>query len=71
MTDTQFTGVKRFAQQVLWNENLTMVHDTIIEHCVMQAHHTNQCRKPSEQFSLGDLVYLLTKNLSLPKGQVT
>ena len=38
-TDTQFTGVKRFAQQVLWN--LMMAHDAIIEHHVMQAHHAN------------------------------
>ena len=38
-TDTQFTGVKQFTQQVLWN--LTMAHDAIIEHPVMQAHHTN------------------------------
>ena len=37
--DTQFTGVKRFAQQALWN--LTMAHDAIIEHRVMQAHDTN------------------------------
>ena len=66
-TDTQFTGVKQFAQQVLWN--LTMAHDAIIECCVMQAHHANRCCKPNEQFSLGDLVYLLTKNLSLPRGQ--
>ena len=38
-TDTQFTGVKRFAQQALWN--LTMAHDAIIKHRVMQAHHAN------------------------------
>ena len=38
-TDTQFTGVKRFAEQALWN--LTMAHDAIIEHRVMQAHHAN------------------------------
>ena len=66
-TDTQFTGVKQFTQQVLWN--LMMAHDAIIKHCVMQAHHTNRCHKPSEHFSLGNLVYLSTKNLSLPKGR--
>ena len=66
-TDTQFTGVKQFAQQVLWN--LMMAHDAIIKHCVMQAHHANQRHKPSEHFSPGDLVYLSTKNLSLLKGQ--
>ena len=65
-TDTQFTGVKQFAQQVLWN--LMMAHNSIIKHHVMQAHHANRHRKLSENFSLGDLVYLSTKNLSLPKG---
>ena len=45
-----------------------MVHDAIIKHRAMQAHHANQRCKLSEQFSLGDLVYLSAKNLSLPKG---
>ena len=66
-TDTQFNGVKQFTQQALWN--LVMAHDAIIKHHVMQAHHTNWHRQPSEDFSLGDLVYLSTKNLSLPKGR--
>ena len=65
-TDTQFTGVNQFAQQVLWN--LMMAHNGIIEHHVMQAHHANRCRKPSDSFSPGDLVYLLIMNLSLSKG---
>ena len=46
-----------------------MAHDAIIEHHVMQAHHTNRHHKPGEHFSPGDLVYLSTKNLSLPKGR--
>ena len=46
-----------------------MAHNAIIEHHMMQAHHANRHHRPSEDFSLGDLVYLLTKNLSLPKGQ--
>ena len=45
-----------------------MAHDAIIEHHVMQTHHANWCHKPSEDYSLGDLVYLSTKNLSLPPG---
>ena len=45
-----------------------MAHDTIIKHRMMQAHHANRRCKPSEHFSPGDLVYLSTKNLSLPKG---
>jgi len=54
-TDTQFTGVKQFAQQVLWN--LTIVHDTIIEHHTMQTHHANRKQTAGEHYSLGDLVY--------------
>ena len=46
-----------------------MAHDAIIKHRVMQAHHANWHRKLGEHFSPGDLVYLSTKNLSLPKGQ--
>ena len=66
-TDTQFTGVKQFTQQVLWN--LTMVHDAIIEHHMMQTHHANHRQMAGECYSLGDLVYVLTKNLALPKGR--
>ena len=44
--DTQFNGVKQFTQQALWN--LVMAHDAIIKHHVMQAHHSNRCRQPSE-----------------------
>ena len=46
-----------------------MAHNAIIKHRVMQAHHANQHCKLSEHFSPGVLVYLSTKNLSLPKGQ--
>ena len=64
--DTKFVGVKQFAQQA--QLNLMMAHDTIIESRVVQAHHTNCHRQPGELHSPGDLVYLSTKNLSLPKG---
>src|SRR6266481_1416112 len=66
-TDTKFAGVKQFAQQA--QLNLMMAHDTIIESHVVQAHHANCRRRPGELHSPGNLVYLLTKNLSLPKGQ--
>jgi len=66
-TDTQFAGVKQFAQQALWN--LTIAHDAIIEHRVMQTHHANRNRTSGEHYSPGDLVYLSTKNLALPKGR--
>ena len=46
-----------------------MAHNTIIEHHVMQTHHANRHRRPSEDLSPGDLIYLSTKNLSLPRGR--
>jgi hypothetical protein len=61
-TDTKYTGVKQFAQQVLWN--LMVAHDAIIEYCVMQMHHANKRRWPDEIYRRGDLVYLSTKNLA-------
>src|SRR6266481_5927635 len=66
-TDTKFAGVQQFAQQA--QLNLMMVHDAIIESRVVQAHHANRHRRPGELHSPGDLVYLSTKNLSLPKGR--
>ena len=62
-----FKGVKQFTQQVLWN--LINVHDTILEHRVMQAHYSNKHQKPSVIYDENDLVYLSTKNLAFPKGR--
>src|SRR6266481_2216847 len=65
-TDTKFNGVHQFAQQVLWN--LMMAHDTI-ESRIMQTHNTNRQRTKGATYTPGDLVYLSTKNLTLPKGR--
>ena len=65
--NTKFAGVKQFAQQA--QLNLMTAHDTIIESRVVQAHHANCHRQPGKLHSPGDLVYLSTKNLSLPKGR--
>ncbi len=62
----KFVSVKQFAQQALWN--LMVAHDAIIESHVIQAHHANCHRQPGEVYSPGALVYLLTKNLTLPKS---
>src|SRR6266481_10124144 len=67
-TDTKFSSVKHFAQQAL--SNLMMVHNTIIEAHMNQMHHANLARWPGGEYSPGSLVYLSTKNLALPKGQV-
>jgi hypothetical protein len=66
-TDTKYTSVKQFTQQALWN--LMVAHDAIIENRVMQTHHANKKRWPGEIYRPGDLVYLSTKNLALPRGR--
>ena len=60
-----FKGVKQFSQQAVWN--LLDVHDVILEHRIEQIHYSNKCCKPCIEYQINDLVYLLTKNLSLPK----
>ena len=61
-----FKGVKQFAQQALWN--LIDVHDTILEHRVMQMHYSNKHQRLSVIYHENDMVYLSTKNLALPRG---
>ena len=63
-TDTTFKGVKQFAQQV-WN--LMDAHDAILEHRIGQMHYSNKHHQPGIKYQINDLVYLLTKNLTLLK----
>ena len=42
-------------------------HDAILEHRIGQMHYSNKCRQPGIKYQINDLVYLLTKNLTLPK----
>jgi len=65
--DTKFTGVRQFTQQAQWN--LMMAHDAIIESRVMQAHHANHRWMTGVDYAPGNLVYLSTQNLTLPKGR--
>lgn len=44
-------------------------HDAILEARAKQTRHANRKRQPNP-FKTGDLTYILTKNLSLPKGHV-
>ena len=62
--DTTFKGVKPFAQAV-WN--LMDAHDAILEHRIEQTHYSNKCHQPGIKYQINDLVYLSTKNLTLPK----
>ena len=64
-TNTTFKGVKQFAQQAMWN--LMDAHDAILEHRIEQTHYSNKCRQPGIKYQINDLVYLSTKNLTLPK----
>ena len=43
------------------------MHDTILEHRIEQTHYSNKHHKPSIRYQINDLVYLSTKNLTLPK----
>ena len=64
-TDTPFKGVKQFAQQAVWN--LMDAHDAILEHRIEQMHYSNKGCQPGIKYQINNLVYLLTKNLTLPK----
>ena len=59
-------GVKMFVHQAL--KNLAMAHDTIIESRITQTYHTNKRKGVAPKFEVGDLIYLSTQNLSMPKG---
>ncbi|KAJ3480531.1 hypothetical protein NLI96_g8282 [Meripilus lineatus] len=68
-------GVRQFMQQV--RENLLAAHDAIIESRVNQTHFANKRRRNEgnefEGYNIteGELAYLSTKNLSLPKGRAS
>ena len=63
--DTTFKGVKKFAQQAVWN--LLDAHNAILEHRIEQTHYSNKHHKPGIEYQINDLVYLSTKNLALLK----
>jgi hypothetical protein len=62
-------GVRTFTQQVL--QNVAAAHEAIIASHVFQQHYANAHRRQEPTIKQGDLVYLSTKNLSLPKGQAS
>jgi len=59
-------GIKDFANQAL--QNLADAHNAIIESRVFQAKNANTKHSEEPKIKAGDLVYLLTRNLNLPKG---
>ena len=61
----EYPGIRSFAQKV---KNAVMAaHDSILAAQVKQTRDANQRRHPAP-FEQGDLVYVSTKNISLPKG---
>ena len=66
--DTTFKGVKQFVLQAKWD--LMVAHDTIIANHVQQTFHANKKHRASDLYHVGDHMYLLTQNLTLPKGRV-
>ena len=60
-------GVRAFGQAAL--RNLALAHDAILEHRALQTHYANQTRRPENPFAEGDMVYISTKDISMPKGR--
>ena len=65
--DTTFKGVKQFALQAKWD--LMAAHDMIIANRIQQMFHSNKKCHASDMYHVGDHVYLLMQNLTLPKGR--
>ena len=61
----EYPAVRAYAQKVKYA--IMMAHDSILGARVKQTRDANRRRRPSP-FVRGDLVYVSTKNLSLPKG---
>jgi len=64
--ESKYPGVRVFAQ--LMKDAVMSAHDAIIAARVKQTSLANRRRKEAP-FVIGDLVYLSTENLSLPKGR--
>ena len=61
-------GAQAFAERA--RHNLEQAHDALIAARVNTTHQANKRRSPdAPEFAVGDLVYLSTVNLALPKGR--
>ena len=65
---SEFSGVRDFTEMAL--DNLQSAHDAILMNRVRQVIQVNKHRLPDLTLKVGDLAYLSTKDLNLPKGQV-
>jgi hypothetical protein len=62
-------GVRTFAQNAI--RNMAIAHDAIIATRVFQKHQADKRRRQEPPIKENDLVYLSTKNLSMPKGRAS
>jgi hypothetical protein len=62
----EYPGVRAFAQKM--RDTIMSAHDAILHARVKQTRHANQKRRPLP-FSIGDMVYVSTKNISFLKGR--
>ncbi len=62
-------GVNEFALAAL--QNLADTHNAIIETRVFQTETANKHRGKEPEIAIGDMVFLSTKNLSIPKKPCT
>jgi len=60
-------GIKEFVLSAL--TNLADVHDAIIEARTFQMERANKRRRQEPDIAVGDLVYLSTKHLNIPKNR--
>ena len=65
--ETTTKGIRDFAGIAL--QNLTDAHDTIIKARVIQTNQANKHRWEEPEIIEGDLVYISTQNLNLPKNR--
>jgi hypothetical protein len=65
--DIPLQGVWQYAEHAL--ATIDAVHDAIMASCVIQTHQANRHRRPEPTLKVGDLTYLSTKELNLPKGR--
>jgi hypothetical protein len=58
-----------FAMKAL--HNMAIAHNSIIAERVFQCHHANRHQRGEPDITQGQLVYLSTKNLTMPKGHAS
>jgi hypothetical protein len=62
-------GVRSFTQNAI--RNMAIAHDALIEARVFQKIYADKKRRSEPEIKEGDMVYLSTKNISMPKGRAS